>query len=118
MAKQHYSGGCQCGAVAFEADLDLDSVVTCNCSRCQRLGSVLTFAPRADFDLKHGDGATTTYTFNKGRIDHRFCTTCGIQSFAFGTAPDGAEIVAVHVNCLDEVEPRALSPKHHDGASA
>ncbi|MBK4215761.1 GFA family protein [Paracoccus caeni] len=115
MASQHYSGSCQCGSVAFVVDADLDSSVTCNCSRCQRLGWVLTFVPKAAFTLTK-DGPVTEYRFNKEAISHRFCPVCGIEAFAFGER-DGAEMVAVNVNCLDGVDPRALSPRHVDGAS-
>ena len=34
MPMQHYHGGCQCGAVTYEVDADLDQAITCNCSRC------------------------------------------------------------------------------------
>ena len=63
MAGKHYIGGCQCGAVAYEVDADLDKTVTCNCSRCQRLGAVLAFAPRADLPLKSGEENLTEYRF-------------------------------------------------------
>lgn len=117
---QTYSGGCQCGAVRFQAKLSLDAPVTCNCSRCQRLGSVFVFVPRADFVLEQGDGAMTEYLFNKYAIRHQFCATCGIESFAYGAMPDGAQIVAVNVNVLDGVDPRevAKQAKHYDGKSA
>ncbi|MFZ3582420.1 GFA family protein [Loktanella sp. DJP18] len=59
MSEQHYFGGCQCGAIRFEADLDLERAMTCNCSRCQRLGSVLTFTPRSKFTLLQGEAAMT-----------------------------------------------------------
>ncbi len=116
--KQSYKGSCQCGAVSFEADLDLDSTVTCNCSRCQRIGSVLTFAPRSDFRLVTGEGNLTEYLFNKHAISHRFCKTCGVEPFAYGTMPDGSLTVAVNANCLDGVDPRALKSHHHDGKSS
>ena len=117
MAVQHYSGGCQCGAVAYEVDIDLDSTVTCNCSRCQKLGAVLAFTPRDKFSLKSGEGALTEYTFNKKLISHLFCSTCGIQSFAYGAMPDGTKIAAVNVNCLEGVDPRALKSHPVDGRS-
>ena len=116
--KQSYKGSCQCGAVSFEADLDLDSTVTCNCSRCQRIGSVLTFAPRSDFRLVTGEGNLTEYLFNNHAISHRFCKTCGVEPFAYGTMPDGSLTVAVNANCLDGVDPRALKSHHHDGKSS
>ena len=118
MTTAPYSGGCQCGAVRFEAELDLEQVVTCNCSRCQRLGSVLTFTPRTQFHLLQGEDALTAYQFNKRVITHLFCATCGIETHGLGEMPDGTPMAAVNVNCLDGVDPRALKPYHHDGRSA
>jgi hypothetical protein len=117
LTAQTYRGSCQCQAVQFEATLDLDKAMVCNCSRCQRLGWVMAFAPRAKVGITAGEGTTTQYLFNKERIRHQFCPTCGIETFAFAAAPDGTEMVAVNVNCLDGVEPRALQPKAVDGRS-
>jgi len=117
MAISHYEGGCQCGAVSYEVDVDLDNTITCNCSRCQRLGSVLAFAPRENFHLKSGEGELTEYLFNKKAIHHQFCKTCGIESFAYGRMPDGSPTVAINANCLEGVEPRELASKHVDGRS-
>jgi hypothetical protein len=115
MSEAHYRGSCQCQAVAFEATLDLDHTVTCNCSRCQRLGSVLSFTPAAKFTLRQGAEALTEYLFNKMKVRHQFCKICGIEPFAFGEMPDGAPTVAVNVNCVEGVEPRALKSTHYDG---
>jgi hypothetical protein len=117
MATQHYVGSCHCGAVAFEADVDLDRTITCNCSRCQRLGAVLAFAPRAALAIKSGEDALTEYTFNRHKIRHFFCKTCGIEPFAFADAPDGSPGAAVNVNCLDGVNPRGLTSHAFDGRS-
>ncbi|SIQ33929.1 Uncharacterized conserved protein [Paracoccus thiocyanatus] len=116
MARQHYQGSCQCGTIAYEVEADLDQTVTCNCSRCKRLGLVLAFVPRQDFRLT-SDGPVTEYLFNRKQIHHRFCPTCGVESYALGKGPDGAEMVAVNVNCLEGVDPRALASQAVDGAS-
>jgi len=115
LTEQTYHGSCQCRAVQFEAALDLDNTVTCNCSRCQRLGWVMAFTPRPKVTISQGEGATTQYLFNKERIRHHFCPVCGIEPFAMAAAPDGTEMVAVNVNCLDGVDPRALTSKRVDG---
>jgi len=117
MSEQHYTGSCQCGAVAFEADVDLDNTITCNCSRCQRLGSVLAFTARAKLKVKSDDSSLSRYTFNKHKIAHQFCKTCGIEPFAYAEGKDGTPMAAVNVNCLDGVDPRALKSKHVDGKS-
>lgn len=116
MARQHYRGACQCGAIAYEVDADLDTTFTCNCSRCQRIGAVLTFVPQDQFRLTR-NGPVTEYLFNKMVVHHRFCPTCGVESYATGTGPEGKQMIAVNVNCLEGVDPRALSSRHIDGAA-
>jgi hypothetical protein len=118
LSEKHYKGSCQCGAVSFEADLDLDKTITCNCSRCQRLGSVLTFTSREKLDVKTGLDSLTEYTFNKHVIHHKFCKVCGIEPFAWAAGPDGKLGAAINVNCLEGVDPRALKSHHFDGANA
>jgi hypothetical protein len=118
MSVETWHGSCQCGAVAYEVEADISQPVSCNCSRCRRLGSVLAFAPRERFRLLSGEDALSEYLFNRHAIRHLFCRTCGIESFALGTMPDGTPMVAVNLNCLDGVDARALPAKHFDGASA
>lgn len=115
--KSTYSGGCQCGKVRYEVLLELGTVLACNCSRCGRLGSLLAFTPAADFKLVSGDGETTEYQFHKHVIHHLFCSTCGIESFARGKRPDGTDVVAINVRCLDGVEVGSLPVKRVDGRS-
>lgn len=117
MAIAHYHGGCQCGAVDFDVDVDLGHTAVCNCSRCRRLGAVLAFTSRDAFKLNAGEDNLAEYQFNKHAIHHLFCKTCGIQSFSLAATPDGREMVAVNVNCLGGVDARSLPSEAFDGAS-
>ena len=117
MPEQHYTGGCQCGAVRYAVDVDLTNTITCNCSRCQRMGFILAFTPREKFTLKSGEKNLTEYLFNRKQIHHLFCRTCGVESFAYGAKPDGSQIAAINVNCLEGVDPRTLKSTHVDGRS-
>ena len=114
MSAQTYTGGCQCGKIRYEVLLDLGEVISCNCSRCGRLGSLLAFTPAANFKLISGEGAMTEFQFNKHVIHHLFCSTCGIQSFARGMQR-GAEMVAINARCLERIEPEQLKVKHVNG---
>lgn len=114
---QTYTGGCQCGAVRYEAQADLDGIIACNCSRCGRAGFILKFIPEAQFKLLKGEGEQTEYLFNTHRIRHQFCKTCGVESFAHGTGPDGSKMVALNVRCFDDVNVHDLKPKLYDGRS-
>lgn len=115
---QKHQGGCHCGAIRYEVTLALDKVISCNCSMCQKRGSLLTFAPASAFTLKSGEGALTEYLFNKHMIHHLFCKICGILSFARGTAPDGTDTVAINARCLDDVDLDTLTIMKFDGRSS
>ncbi|HYC99543.1 GFA family protein [Brevundimonas sp.] len=112
-----HSGSCQCGAVAYEADLDLDGVIECNCSHCYRKGLALAFVSPAAFRLTSGEGSLSRHTFNTHRIEHLFCERCGVQSFARGQTPDGSPMVAINVRTLTDIEPWSWTAQRVDGRS-
>ena len=110
-----YSGGCHCGKVRYEVKTDLGMIMSCNCSICSKKAYLLTFVPTGQFSLKTGEGELADYQFNKHVIHHRFCKTCGIQSFSDGVGPDGKAMVAINVRCLDDVDVGALTVTPYDG---
>jgi hypothetical protein len=113
---QTYSGGCQCAKVRYEVQMEIGEVVSCNCSRCERLGSLLAFAPATQFKLLSGEADLKTFEFNKHMIQHQFCSTCGIQSFAIGTNPKtGAKTAAINVRCVDDIDLNSLKVRQFDG---
>lgn len=113
-----YKGSCHCGKIRYRIEADLSGeLITCNCSMCKRMGSILTFLPEAQFTLEQGEGLTD-YLFNTQKIHHLFCSTCGIRSFARGEMPDGTPMVAVNVRCLEGVDLHALKTTEYDGASS
>ncbi|WP_274427282.1 GFA family protein [Chelativorans sp. YIM 93263] len=112
-----YAGGCHCGNVRFEVDVDLSSPITCNCSYCRQRGSILAFTPAESFTLEKGEESLTEYRFNTKQIEHLFCSSCGMESFARGAMPDGTAMVAVNVRCLDDVDLDALETQQFDGRS-
>ena len=114
---QKYTGGCHCGKVRFEVEMDLGEVISCNCSMCSKRGSLLAFAPADSFKLISGEENLTDYQFNKKVIHHLFCKTCGILSFGRGVGPDGKATVAVNVRCLDDVDAESLKVMKYDGKS-
>jgi hypothetical protein len=112
-----YTGGCHCGAVRYRVTAKLDGAMTCNCSICSKTGTMLTFVPADRFELTSGAEALTDYQFGKKRLHHLFCKHCGIRSFGRGTGPDGREMVAVNVRCLDDVDLDTVPTKRFDGRS-
>lgn len=114
---ENHAGSCMCGKVAYEVETDLDGVIECNCSHCYRKGLHLKFVPVERFTLTAGEDALAEFRFNKHRIQHLFCQTCGVQSFARGKGPDGADMVAVNVRTLEDIDPWSYETRRVDGRS-
>lgn len=110
-----HSGGCHCGRVRYAVETDLARVISCNCSICTKRGLLLAFAPPERFTLQAGEDALTDYQFGRKTIHHLFCASCGVESFARGRMPDGTEMIAVNVRCLDGVDPETLERTPFDG---
>jgi hypothetical protein len=118
MSATNYAGGCHCGKVRYEVEMDLSKpVIACNCSMCGKKGTLLSFAPATSFKLLAGEDSLTSYKFNRKVIDHLFCSTCGVTSFARGSKPDGTPTVAINTRCLDGIDVQKLQITHYDGAS-
>ena len=110
-----YTGHCHCGAVTFEAEVDLEKpVISCNCSLCSMRGWMLTFIPATQFKLLSGEDNLTEYRFGKEHIKHLFCSTCGVQCFGRGEGPNGPT-VALNILTLEGVDQDSLTINKFNG---
>ena len=110
-------GSCHCGKVKFEAEVETSKAMACNCSMCQRKGTLLSFVPADKFKLLSGQDNLTDYTFNKKTIHHTFCKTCGVTAFASGSMPDGSAMKAINVRCIDGIDLEKVEIQKVDGRS-
>jgi hypothetical protein len=123
MALKTYSGSCHCGAVRFEADLDLSAGTNkCNCSLCTKARAWFAFAKGGDrFRLLQGEQALSQYRWTppgqpQSFLTYSFCRTCGIRTFVQGEMEAlGGTFHAIQVMTLDNVEPDELAnaPIHY-----
>ena len=105
-----YRGGCHCGAVMFEAELDLtQSSYRCNCSICRRTRFWPAVARPEGFRLLSGEADLTQYLFNTRKNQHYFCRHCGVRAFGVGTETPMGVMYGVNLGCLDDVSEEDLS---------
>jgi hypothetical protein len=88
----HIDGGCHCGKIRYEADIDPEKVLVCHCTDCQVLSGTafrtVVFVPEAEFTLLDGSLKTYVKTADSGnKRAMMFCPDCGTQIYA--TSPDG-----------------------------
>jgi len=88
-----YQGSFHCGAVRFEADIDLAQG---------------TNKPAA-FRLIAGIDAVTNYQFASKQCSHLFCKTCGVRTFERGHVKEiGGDYVSIKLASLDDVDLKEL----------
>lgn len=113
-----FEGSCHCGEVAFTVDADPPAeAISCNCSHCRRKGFLLAFFPLDRFQLLRGEESLKSYLFYKHAIEHQFCTKCGTEPFALGKMPDGTQMRAINLRCVETIDLGSLDLRKVDGAS-
>lgn len=112
-----YAGGCHCGAVHYEVDLDLSAGVgRCNCSICHRLGRAGAIVKPEAFRLIAGESELTEYRWGSKSVEYLFCKRCGIHSFGKGhLAEVGGDFVSVNTHCLEGLDLTGVPVNYWDG---
>jgi hypothetical protein len=108
-----HQGGCHCGRVRFSVTAPLQGVTDCNCSICCKKGFLHWIVPQDQFQLLSAPDDLTTYRFNTGVAQHRFCSTCGVH--AFYVPRSDPDKIDVNVRCLDGIDLSVIEIAPFDG---
>jgi hypothetical protein len=79
-------GGCHCGDITYDADINPDYVVICHCTDCQNISGapyrVNVPVLAENFNLR-GTPKTYVKTGDSGnKVVHAFCATCGTALYS------------------------------------
>ena len=115
--KQTYQASCHCGAVRFEADLDLARGTNkCNCSICTKLRAWFVFAKESQVRITSGHDRLAEYTWvapgkSEPHMHYHFCKCCGVSllGWALNTEAPHARFYAVQLATLDTPNIEELS---------
>jgi hypothetical protein len=106
-------GGCHCGKIRYEAEVDPAKVVVCHCTDCQTLSGsafrVVVPANEGSFRLLSGEPKVYIKTGESGnKREQTFCPDCGTPIYS-APATDGTKVVGLRVGTLlqrDQLVPR------------
>lgn len=99
-------GGCHCGAIKFEAEVDPEKTMICHCADCQALSATAfrVNVPSAAADFRLLQGTPKEYVkigSSGGRRAQGFCGDCGSQIYA--TNADGErEVIMLRTGVIEE----------------
>ena len=98
-------GGCHCGSISYEADVDPAKVSICHCADCQTLSGspyrVSVPVPKESFVLTGGQPKVYIKTAESGtRRAHAFCPECGAP--VYSAAVVDPQAYSLRVGCLKQ----------------
>src|ERR1039458_9966468 len=78
----HINGGCHCGRITYEAEIDPEAVSICHCTDCQTLSGTafrtVARAKKEGFQLLTGEPKVYIKTAESGnKRAQAFCADCG-----------------------------------------
>jgi hypothetical protein len=116
VALKTYAGSCHCGAVRFEAEIDLsEGTNKCNRSICTKARAWFVFVRAPRFRLLAGADSQAEYQWTPAGkpspfLHYQFCKTYGIRVFGWGEHESfGGRFYFVSVASLDDADPEELA---------
>ncbi|HZY68828.1 MAG TPA: GFA family protein [Devosia sp.] len=103
MPVKTHTGGCHCGSIRYEVELDLaKGTAACNCSFCRRARSWVASGEPGALRVTSGDDKLGRYSATSPKHEHCFCTVCGIRVFSRGEIEGMGPFLTVQVASLDD----------------
>lgn len=109
MSIKSYRGSCHCGAVRYEAQIDLAAGVgKCNCSICTKTRAWQAIVKPGAVRVLEGEESLSDYQFHTSSVHHFFCRHCGVRPFAKRNVGALGDFYSLALHCLDGVDPSDL----------
>lgn len=101
-------GGCHCGAITYEAEIDPDGVRICHCTDCQTLSGtafrVVVFVPADKFSLSGTPKEYVKVAESGAKRAQAFCGECGTPIYATAAEPEARQSYGLRAGAIRQRE--------------
>ena len=109
---------CHCGAIKIALPHAPETVTSCNCSICRRLGALWAFYPLSTVIVSVDPDGTEEYVWGKGTRRFVRCRTCGCTTHVLPVNPQPESIIEVNIRLFEPASVGGFRIRHFDGADS
>ena len=106
---------CHCGNIAITASQLLESVTSCNCSMCYRIGALWAYYSSDQVVIKHKSNSGV-YQWGNNLRKYHSCSLCGCTTHYSQTRDYGTTKIAINTRMANPELFKAVNVRYFDGA--
>lgn len=111
-----FEATCHCGNIAITAQEVLESITSCNCSMCYRIGALWAYYTAEQVSIEQKSNAGVYQWGNRLRRYHS-CSLCGCTTHYTQKREDGTNRVALNTRMAHPELFKTANIRHFDGAN-
>ena len=113
-----FTAECHCGNVKLATKDIPDSLLSCNCSICNRVGALWAYYKTEDVEISIKDTPTSIYLWDKREIELHHCPDCGCTTHYSSSGESGEKKTAINARMADLKVTENIPVKKFDGADS
>ena len=107
---------CHCGNVKLSVEKLPDTLTSCNCSICNRVGALWAYYKPEEVEISFAKEATSKYIWGDECIEFNSCETCGCTTHYELTDKCKEKKLAINCRMVAPNLINSIPVRHFDGA--
>ncbi|WP_247671047.1 aldehyde-activating protein [Pseudoalteromonas sp. MMG005] len=112
-----FSASCHCGNINVTFDASIDSLTSCNCSICHRLGALWGYTHPNNVSVSFHRSAPISYCHGDQCIEFHHCALCGCTTHYTPTHMGNTQRMAMNFKMIKPELLKQIRIRHFDGAN-
>ncbi|MGH1486412.1 MAG: GFA family protein [Cellvibrionaceae bacterium] len=110
-----FEASCHCGNIVLKASEAPNTITSCNCSICHRLGALWAYYAKAQVDI-FMQQAGQEYSWGSQKLTFHRCENCGCCTHYSALKDDGSNRIAINTRMVLSSKMHGIPVRHFDGA--
>lgn len=111
-----FTAQCHCGNVKLATNNIPSSLLSCNCSICNRIGALWAYYKANEVEIIIRDNPTKVYLWDKKEIELHHCPNCGCTTHYCSIGEDAEKQTVLNVRMAELKVTENIQVRKFDGA--